>query len=72
MRKLTIFYNNGKINEVLLLPFKGTNTYSYVNLTKGHICTCKFNSIEDALNDLTKYTDTIRCINMEENYEFRF
>lgn len=26
--------------------------YSFVNLTKGHICTCKFTSIEEAIKDM--------------------
>lgn len=38
--------------EVLLLPHKGTDQYSFVNLTKGHICPCRFNSIDEALKDL--------------------
>ena len=38
--------------DVLLLKHKGTDTYSYVNLTKGHICSCVFNSIEEAIKDI--------------------
>ena len=38
--------------EVLLLPHKGTNKYSFVNLTKGHICPCVFNSVEGAIQDM--------------------
>lgn len=38
--------------EVLLLKHKNTNKYSYVNLTKGHICKCIFDSVEDALKDI--------------------
>lgn len=37
---------------VLLLPHKDGSGYSYVNLTSGHICPCKFKTIEDALNDM--------------------
>jgi hypothetical protein len=40
------------IVEVLLLPHKDGSGYTYVNLTKGHICPCKFSSIEDAINDM--------------------
>ena len=61
MKKLKIFYENGNINEVLILPFKDTNVYSYVNLTKKHICSCKFNSIEEALEDLKRY-NTIKYV----------
>ena len=37
---------------VALLPHKDGSGYSYINLTKGHICPCKFNSINDALEDM--------------------
>lgn len=43
---------NGELYEVLILPYKGTNKYSFVNLTKGHICSCTFDSVEDAIFDL--------------------
>lgn len=45
--------------EVLILRHKNTELYSYVNLTKGHICPCKFNSIEEALDDLKNYPEII-------------
>lgn len=38
--------------DVLLLRHKNTNKYSYVNLTKGHICPCIFDSIEEAIQDM--------------------
>ena len=38
--------------EVLLLPYKNTNKYSFVNITKGHICSCVFNSINEAIEDM--------------------
>ena len=37
---------------VTILRNKSDNTYSFVNLTKEHICSCRFNSIEDALHDM--------------------
>jgi hypothetical protein len=37
---------------VALLPNKKNNKYSFVNLTKGHICPCKFETVEDALKDM--------------------
>ena len=45
--------------DVRILPHKLTGKYSYVNLTKGHICPCLFDSIEDALADLNTYTNII-------------
>ena len=40
-----IFKRNETL-DVLLLPHKGTNMYSFVNLSKGHICPCLCVSIE--------------------------
>lgn len=52
--KIHIIRSNDEV-DVLLLKNKEENTYSFVNLTKGHICPCKFNSVDDALNDLKDY-----------------
>lgn len=42
---------NGNV-VVTILRNKSDNTYSYVNLTKGHICPCRFVSEEEALYDM--------------------
>lgn len=41
-------------DTVIVSIFKNKidNTYSYINLTKEHICPCKFNSVEEALKDM--------------------
>ena len=39
---------------VYLLKNKLENTYSYVNITKEHICPCKFPTIEAAIQDMEK------------------
>lgn len=47
---------------------KSDHTYSFVNLTKGHICTCRFASIKDAIKDMEEKKDNgeiIDFINME-------
>lgn len=38
---------------VAILRSRKTGLYSFVNLTKGHICECEFSSIQDALDDMT-------------------
>jgi hypothetical protein len=48
---IKVYKTTGTI-DVLLLPHKNTFTYSFINLTKGHICSCVFNSIDEALQDL--------------------
>ena len=56
--KLKIIRTDG-IVEVLLFRNKSDNTYSYINLTKGHICPCKFKTIEHAIKDLKNYPKVI-------------
>lgn len=57
---IKIFYKNGKVNIVEIMPIKNTNKYHYVNLTKHHICTCEFSSIEEALKDLNNYDNILK------------
>ena len=40
--------NNGNV-IVSIMRNKSDNTYSFVNLTKGHICSCRFDSVENAV-----------------------
>lgn len=37
---------------VTIMKNKLDDTYSFVNLTKGHICECRFESLEAALRDM--------------------
>ena len=55
MKIYSILYKNGKVNIVALMPHKNTKLFSFVNITKGHICPCKFETIEAALEDLKTY-----------------
>lgn len=50
---------------VAVMKNKVDNTYSFINLTKEHICPCKFESIDDALKDMDE-----RVENGEINYYF--
>lgn len=40
--------------EVIIIRNKSDNTYSFINLTKQHICPCRFKTIEDAIADMEK------------------
>jgi hypothetical protein len=55
MHFYSILYKNKKISIVALIPHKETGLYSFVNMTKGHICPCQFKTIEEALEDLKSY-----------------
>lgn len=45
--------------KVLLLPHKDGSGFSYVNLTSGHICPCKFSSIDNAIQDMKNNNDVL-------------
>ena len=36
----------------MLIPSKDNSYYSFVNISKGHICKCKFKTYEDGIEDL--------------------
>lgn len=64
MKKIKVTRNDG-VFDILLLKHKTYNGYSFVNLTKGHICPCVFKSEEEALADLEKYKQSGKIINYE-------
>lgn len=37
---------------VAILKSRKTGKYSFVNLTKGHICECEFDNVKDAIDDM--------------------
>lgn len=49
-----IYFVKRKSGNVMvsIMRNKSDNTCSFVNLTKNHICPCRFNSIEDAVKDM--------------------
>lgn len=51
---------------VTIMKNKSDETYSFINLTKEHICSCKFNSINDALKDMNRLKDCGKIINYFE------
>lgn len=47
---------------VAIMQNKSDGTYSFVNLTKEHICSCRFISVEAALKDMdTKIAEGSVC-----------
>lgn len=36
-----------------------TDKFCFVNLTSGHVCSCRFNSTEDALADMDNRKDVL-------------
>ena len=44
---------------------KNDHTYSFVNITKGHICPCRFTTISAAIEDLDRLIDDKKIIRYE-------
>lgn len=57
---LKIYYIGDKVNYITIMPIKGTSKYHFINLTKHHICTCEFSSIQEAIADLSNYKEIIK------------
>lgn len=51
---------------VTILKNKIDNTYSFVNLSKEHICPCKFISENDALKDLRQQFEEGKIVIVDE------
>lgn len=51
MRQFIVHREDGDF-KVVILKHKIEGTYSFVNLTKGHICPCRFDSEDDAVAEL--------------------
>ena len=47
---------------VTIMKNKSDGTYSFINLTKEHICSCRFSSVEEALLDIDKKDRRRNCI----------
>lgn len=50
--------------EVLLMRHKDGSGWSFVNITKGHICPCKFPSFEAAVADCLSREETKQMIKL--------
>lgn len=44
-------FTPAKETELLLMQVKEKGTFRFVNLTKGHITQCEFNSVSEAFTD---------------------
>lgn len=62
----TIYYLKDLRQDVAILRDKSSDKYRYVNLTKGHICKCSFDSREEALLDLLNYPEIVGISNIND------
>lgn len=61
MKQYLVERPNGNV-IVTILSNKSDHTYSYVNLTKGHICPCRFASEEEALHDMDQKIKSVEIL----------
>lgn len=57
-----------KDDDVVVTIFrnKSDNTFSFINLTKEHICPCRFKNIEEAIEDMNKQIEEGKIIRFTE------
>lgn len=48
---------------------RADNKYHFVNLTKGHICACAFDTVEDALEDMEKLKSEGKILEYMDYFE---
>ena len=58
--------NNSGIKIIYLMPEKDGTDWQYINMSKGHICPCKFKTRAEALDDFKKYTYKFDRVTIEE------
>ena len=52
--------------SIMFSEFSGS--YHFVNLTKGHICSCEFETVWDAIKDKKNNGEIIDFIEIESNF----
>lgn len=58
--KVIRVYRKDRIVDVIISFDKTTQKYCFVNLTDNHVCKCRFNTKQDALDDMSKREEVIR------------
>lgn len=53
-KRIIVTRKDGSQREVEIMIDESTGKYAYVNLTSHHICPCRFDTIEDAVDDMCK------------------
>lgn len=54
MTKFLVTRYDGSKRIVSIVVDRATNKYCFVNLTTGHVCACRFDTYDEALNDMDK------------------
>ena len=65
MKKWLVERKDGDV-IVTILKNKSDNTFSFINLTKEHICPCRFKSVEEAIEDMNRQIEKGKIIRFKE------
>lgn len=52
VEKITVRRKDGSVRICEIMLDESTNKYCFVNLTSHHVCKCRFDTIDDAYEDL--------------------
>lgn len=66
MKNLYLVIRNKGNVIVSIMYNKFNGSYRFVNLTKGHICSCEFETVLDAINDMQNKKDNGEIIDFIE------
>lgn len=58
-RPIMVYRKDDTKRLVMIMRDESTDKYCFVNLTTFHVCKCRFDAIEDALNDLCSRKDVV-------------
>lgn len=58
--KIHVIRKDNTERDVTILYDRATDAWAFVNLTSGHICSCRFESFMEALCDLVENENVIR------------
>ena len=50
--RIIVTRKDGSVRETEIMYDRNTGKYCFVNLTSHHVCACRFNTVEEAIQDL--------------------
>jgi hypothetical protein len=53
-QRIIVKRKDGSKREVEIMIDESTGKFCYVNLTSHHVCSCRFDTIKDAVDDMRK------------------
>ena len=56
VERITVRMKDGSVRICEIMSDENTNKYCFVNLTNHHVCKCRFDTIDDAYEDLKNDT----------------